>query len=108
MALSQAKIRTLDRFEARSDDWRFGEFEAILEQEMGKRYANYQDAKMTIIEANKIGNWPKTVKRYILTNYIAFGNCPAEFTDILRGYLENMTSEEKKVWGLPPSKPDED
>lgn len=108
MALSQAKMRTLNRFEARSDDWLFTEFEAALKQEMGKRYMNYQDARRTIIEANNIGKWPKTVKRYILTNYSVVRNYPEEFTYILAGYLENMTSEEKKEWKLPSSKPDED
>ena len=80
--ISQTKIQVLNAFEARTDDWTFGEFERALEQVMGSRYGNYQTAKMTIIEADRDGRWPKTVERYIRSNFSAFGNLPAELNSI--------------------------
>jgi methionyl-tRNA synthetase len=69
-------------FEARTDDWTFHDFERELKKSMGNDYGNYQDAKMTIIEAYRDGHWPKTVERYLQTNYQAFGNLPAEMNEM--------------------------
>ena len=80
--MSQQKIRVLDAFEARTDDWTYGDFERALEESMGARYRNYQDGKMTIIEANREGHWPKTVERWIRSNHKAFGNLPSEMNPI--------------------------
>jgi hypothetical protein len=80
--LSQQKVRVLDAFESRTDDWSTGEFENALEISMGKNYKNYQDAKMTIIEADKDGRWPRTVRQYLTRNFKAFGNLPAEMNPI--------------------------
>jgi transposase len=80
--LSQQKTRVLDAFEARTDDWTFGDFERALEESMGSRYRNYQDAKMTIIEADRDGRWPKTVEQWIRSNHKAFGNLPVEMNPI--------------------------
>jgi hypothetical protein len=80
--ISQQKTRVLDAFEARTDDWTFGDFERELEQSMGSRYGNYQTAKMAIIEADRAGHWPKTVERWIRTNFKAFGNLPIEMNSI--------------------------
>lgn len=80
--ISQLKTRVLDAFEARTDDWTFGHFDRELEQSMGSQYGNYQTAKMTIIEADSVGRWPKTVERWIRTNFKAFGNLPIEMNSI--------------------------
>jgi len=98
--LSQAKINVLNQFETRIDDWNFGDFEKALEQSMGERYGNYQNAKLTISEADKIGNWPKTVKRYVLTNYSSFGNSPSELVNICSRLVLDMGDEEKETWGI--------
>ena len=76
--ISQTKINVLDQFEARTDEWKFGDFESALEQAMGKNYGNYQTAKMTILEADKDGRWPRTVEQYVRSNFKAFGNLPIE------------------------------
>lgn len=80
--ISQAKRKVLDNFEGRNDDWSHGDFERELEKSMGKRYKNYQDAKMTIIEAHHNGSWPKTVKSYLRSNHASFGNLPVELISI--------------------------
>lgn len=80
--ISQVKAKVLNTFEARTDEWSFGEFEEALEQTMGKRYRNYQTAKMTIIEADQDGRWPRTVECYVRSNYKAFGNLPIELNSI--------------------------
>ncbi|MDQ1091194.1 hypothetical protein QE400_000607 [Xanthomonas sacchari] len=80
--ISQTKVSVLDEFEARTDEWKFGEFELALEKAMRKRYGNYQTAKMTIIEADKDGRWPKTVEQYVRSNFKAFGNLPVELNAI--------------------------
>lgn len=96
--LSQAKQRVLNRFENRTDDWSFGEFETALKEEMGSRYGNYQTAKFTIIDADKSGKWPKTVARYVLTNFQLFGNSPGELSGICSRLFSSMSEEEKKGW----------
>lgn len=80
--ISQQKTRVLDAFESRTDDWTFGDFERALEESMGSRYRNYQDGKMTIIEADRDGRWPKTVEGWIRSNHKAFGNLPVEMIPI--------------------------
>jgi len=96
--LSTTKVQVLDQFEARTDEWSFGAFEKALEQAMGGRYGNYQTAKSTIAEADHDGRWPNTVKRYVLSNYRAFGNSPAELTSISTRILAGLTEEEKSYW----------
>lgn len=92
--LSQAKIRVLDEYESRNDNWRYSEFEQSLEQSMGsKRYGNYQTAKMTILQADKIGSWPKTVKQYVLSNYRVMRNSPSEFHNIMKRLREENPSD---------------
>lgn len=90
--ISQTKANVLDTFEARVDEWSFGEFEKALEQAMGKRYGNYQTAKMTIIEADRDGRWPKTVECYVRSNYKSFGNLPAELNSIGSRFNLSTTS----------------
>ncbi len=96
--LSKTKIQVLDKFEAMTDEWSFGAFEKALEKAMGARYGNFQTAKSTIAEADKDGRWPNTVKRYVLSNYRAFGNSPAELVSIATRILAGLTEEEKSSW----------
>jgi len=84
--ISKTKAAVLNTFEARTDEWSFGEFESALEEAMGKSYGNYQTAKMTIIEADQDGRWPLTVERYIRSNFKAFGNLPVEMNPIGRRF----------------------
>ena len=98
--LSNAKVSTLNTFEARTDNWIFTEFEKELKAAMGEQYGNYQTAKTTIIEANKEGKWPKTVKRYALTNLAIMGNSPAELVSICSNFLNGMSDAEKKSFNL--------
>ncbi|WP_108227306.1 MULTISPECIES: hypothetical protein [unclassified Pseudomonas] len=93
--LSQTKIKVLNQFEIRTDDWRTGDFENALSQAMGPNYGNYQTAKSTIVEADKEGKWPNTVKKYVLSNYRAFGNAPMEFQDIVNRLFSSMSIEER-------------
>lgn len=96
--LSQTKIQVLDQFETRTDEWSFGIFENALKQAMGAEYGNYQTAKITILEADSEGRWPNTVKRYVLSNYRAFGNSPIEFSTVTKRIWADLTEEEKSYW----------
>ncbi|NYF22308.1 hypothetical protein HDC36_003784 [Xanthomonas sp. JAI131] len=80
--ISQTKTKVLDQFEARIDEWNFHEFEKALEKAMGKSYGNYQTSKITILEADRDGRWPKTVEQYVRSNHKSFGNLPVEFNPI--------------------------
>jgi len=96
--LSETKIKVLNTFEARNDEWSFGVFERELQTAMGKSYGNYQTAKATIADADQAGQWPKTVKRYVLSNYRTFGNSPVELVDIRQRLWLGLTEEEKAEW----------
>lgn len=80
--IAPVKQKVLDAFEARKDNWSAYDFESALEQAMGARYGNYQTAKLTILEADAHGRWPKTVRRYLASLYRGFGNLPIELVDI--------------------------
>ena len=80
MTISQAKKTVLDAFEARTDDWKYVDFEKAIVDAIGK--GNYQDGKLAILLADQDGRWPKTVERYIRTNYASFGNVPVELIKI--------------------------
>ena len=98
--LSQTKKTVLDHFESRTDDWTVGDFDRALEKAMGSRYGNYQTAKHTIKSAAKEGLWPKTVKRYVLTNFAVFKTSPGELTSICTQLLDSMDEAEKQKWGI--------
>ncbi|QXI36276.1 hypothetical protein [Pseudomonas xantholysinigenes] len=97
--LALYKVKLLDEFEAREDEWTFGHFERRLTEV--KPAAYYQDAKGIIIAAHKAGNWPKTVKRYLLTNFQAFGNVSSEFNEIFDQVLASLTPQERAYWQMP-------
>jgi len=94
--IAQYKENLLNEFEQRTDEWSFGEFERRLGAV--RAGANYQDAKGIISNAYDSGKWPKTVKRYILTNYKAFGNVSSELNDVLNGVWNQLTDKEKEFW----------
>lgn len=96
--LSQTKINVLNEFEARVDEWSFGEFEKALQDAMGKNYGNYQTAKMTVMDADKDGRWSNTVKRSVLSNYRAFGSSPVELVDIFNRIWSGLTEQERSYW----------
>ncbi|BCQ23778.1 hypothetical protein NK8_19210 [Caballeronia sp. NK8] len=98
--LSKIKACVLDEFELRSDEWTFVTFEKALEEAMGFRYGNYQTAKSTISVAHDLGRWPKTVKRYVLTNRKSFGTTPGELHDALNDLYQHLTDEEKLEYNI--------
>jgi len=75
--MAKYKIKILDEFEARTDNWNFGDFENRLREI--KKDAYYQDAKGIITEAYKKGKWSKTVYQYAVSNFISFGNSSLSF-----------------------------
>lgn len=98
MPMAQYKEKLLDEFEARDDEWTFADFERRLGEV--KKGANYQDAKGIINSAHVAGKWPKTVKRYLLTNYRAHGNVSCEFDNTFLQVCSSMTESEKEAWGI--------
>ncbi|WP_273046906.1 hypothetical protein [Pseudoalteromonas sp.] len=96
--IAQYKEKLLNEFESKTEEWTFGKFESRL-CELRKN-ASYQDAKGIIIDAHNAGKWPKTVKRYLLTNYKAFDNVSSELTSVFNDVYSGMSSSEKTQWGL--------
>lgn len=96
--LALYKITLLNEFETREDEWTFGHFEQRLTQI--RPATNYQDAKGIIIAAHQAGKWPNTVKRYLLTNFKAFGNVSSEFNDTFAQVVSGMSAHERAPWGL--------
>lgn len=95
--ISDRKRLLLDEFEARTDDWLFSAFEQAFKE---KTSQNFHDAKDLIADADADGHWPKTVKRYILTNYAALGNCSIPLDEICSRLLESMTIQERAHFGI--------
>ncbi|QXH44951.1 hypothetical protein KSS93_18950 [Pseudomonas xanthosomatis] len=96
--LALYKVRLLNEFEAREDDWTFGDFERRLTQV--KPAANYQDAKGIINAGHRDGRWPKTVKRYLLSNFKVFGNVSVEFSETFSHVMDSLTPQERVQWQL--------
>jgi len=95
--ISAKKQQLLDEFEARTDSWSYTNFERALK---GLTGGSYQAAKMLIVEADDDGRWPKTVKRYILTNYASFNSSPMELKKISNRLLSSMTEQERREFGI--------
>jgi len=98
MVFAQYKEKLLDEFEARTDEWSFGNFESRLGEV--RKGTSYHDAKGIINEAHKISRWPNTVKRYLITNYKAHGNVSSEFNETFHQILSSMSDSEKESWGI--------
>lgn len=98
MGMAQYKEKLLNEFEARTDEWSFADFERRLGEV--KSGTSYQDAKGIINDAQKSGKWPITVKRYLLTNYKAFGNVSGELTNTFNQIYSSMSDSEKASWGI--------
>ncbi|MBV4491998.1 hypothetical protein [Pseudomonas oryzicola] len=99
--LALYKLKLLDEFEDRRDLWTFGDFENRLMDLW--RGATYHDAKSIINAAHKERRWPRTVKRYLLTNYQAFGNVSSELERTFAEVVAAMTAQERAQWGLQPA-----
>ena len=98
MAMAQYKEKLLNEFEARSDEWTYGDFERRLGEV--RKGASYHDAKGIINDAHKSGRWPNTVKRYLITNFKVHGNVSSEFNDTFNQIISLMSDTEKKSLGL--------
>lgn len=98
MGMAQYKEKLLNEFESKTVEWSFADFEKRLGEL--KSGTNYQDAKGIINDAHKSGKWPITVKRYLLTNYKAFGNVSAEFNTTFNEIYSSMSTSEKASWGI--------
>ncbi|MFB4392133.1 MULTISPECIES: hypothetical protein [unclassified Pseudomonas] len=94
--LALYKVKLLDEFEARDDQWTFAQFDRRLGEV--KPTANYQDAKGILNAAHRAGNWPNTVKRYLLTNFAAFGNVSGELQVAFEQVLQTLTPQERQHW----------
>lgn len=95
------KLKLLDEFEDRNDLWTFADFENRLTALW--RGATYHDAKSIINAAHQEQRWPRTVKRYLLTNYQAFGNVSAELERTFAEVVKAMEAQERAQWGLQPA-----
>jgi hypothetical protein len=98
MTLANYKIILLNEFEQRTDNWSFGDFENRLSEV--RKNSSYHDAKGIIIDAAKNGSWPHTVKRYLCTNYAAFGNVSCELNSAFSQIYSQMSDSEKDSWGF--------
>ena len=98
MTIAKYKEKLLNEFEQRTDDWSFGTFEKRSNEL--KPGTNYQHVKGIIIEAHKLGLWPKTVKRYLLTNYKCLGNVSSEYSSIFSEIYSSLSEKEKEYWGI--------
>ena len=92
------KEKLLNEFEKRTDDWTHAHFEKRLKEV--RRNTSYHDAKGIISDAHKSGLYPNTVKRYILTNYLSFGNVSSELNNVLRDVYATLSEQDKKNWGI--------
>lgn len=99
--MASYKLNLLEEFEDRTDLWTFGDFENRLMDLW--RGATYHDAKGIIATAHKDGRWPKTVKRYLLTNFQAFGNVSSELEHTFAEVVAAMSVQERAKWGMQPS-----
>ncbi|MDF3197036.1 hypothetical protein [Pseudomonas sp. 1928-m] len=97
-AMAQYKIKLLNEFECRSDEWSFADFENRLREL--RNGASYHDAKGIINGAHREGKWPNTVKRYLATNFKAHGNVSSEFNETFSQVLASMSSSERQSWGI--------
>lgn len=95
------KLKLLDEFEDRRDLWTFGDFENRLMDLW--RGATRHDAIGIINAAHKERRWPRTVKRYLLTNYRVFGNVSSELERTFAEVLATMSVQERAEWGLLPA-----
>jgi len=92
MALAKYKITLLNEFEARNDDWTYADFENRLGEL--RKGTSYHDAKSTISDAHKEGKWPKTVKRYLISNRKTMGS----WVDIAHNILGSLPEAQREEW----------
>ncbi|WP_232784931.1 hypothetical protein [Psychromonas sp. MB-3u-54] len=96
--MEKYKDELLNEFESRTDEWSYGSFENRLSEL--RKGTSYLDAKGIINDAHHSGKWPRTVKRYLITNYKVFGNASNEYGDTFNSIYNAMSDTEKSAWGL--------
>lgn len=79
----------LNEFEQRNDAWSYEDFEQQLK--LVKPEIDSQAIKALISKAHQLGRWPKTVKRYVLTNYQLHRNISCEINNVFRGIDSKLT-----------------
>lgn len=100
MALAQYAVKLLNEFESKTEDWGFSDFERRLTELKPGGKGCYHDAKGVINQAHRKGQWPKTVKRYLCTNFRAHGNVSGDFNDTFSEVLSTMNDTEKQGFGI--------
>lgn len=95
MTIAKYKEKLLDEFEVRTDAWTYADFEKRMCELKPGRNNSYHDAKGIINEAHKQGRWPKTVKRYLCTNFDSFGNVSGELSSTFASVIQSMSQAEK-------------
>lgn len=100
MVLAKYAVKLLNEFESKAEDWGFSDFERRLTQLKPGGKGNYHDAKGVINQAHRKGQWPKTVKRYLCTNFRAHGNVSGDFNDTFSEVLSTMSDTEKQDFGI--------
>lgn len=98
LKMEKYKDQLLNEFESRTDEWSYCTFESRLSEL--RKGTSYLDAKGLIHDAHRSGKWPKTVKRYLITNYKVFGSASTEFGDTFNSIYNAMSDKEKSAWGL--------
>lgn len=96
--LAKYREQLLNEFENKAESWTYADFERRM-QELRKD-SSYQDAKGIINEAHKLGKWPNTVKRYLLTNFKVHGNVSGELDSTFRSVCNSLTQSERNEWGV--------
>lgn len=92
------KLKLLDEFEGRHDDWTYVDFERRLAEV--RPTAQGQDAKAVIVTAHKDGAWPQAVKRFLLTCHQEQGKLSGELSEVFDEVVAGMNLTHRRAWGL--------
>ena len=76
---------------------RESDFEKDLKERTG---GSFQAAKLLIRAVADDNRYPKTVTRYVLTNYKSAVGPPVELKGICNRLLESLSDQEKKKFGI--------
>ncbi len=92
------KLKLLDEFEGRHDDWTYVDFERRLAEV--RPTAQGQDATAIIVTAHKDGAWPLAVKRFMLTCHQVQGGLSGELSEVFGEVVVGMNPLERSAWGV--------
>jgi len=95
--LTTTEINILNAFENREDQWDFWFFEKELIAALSDELANHNTAKRVIASAHILGSWPKTVARYVLTNYHVYHD-QCILPDICNALRKEMSEEQVNAY----------